>query len=321
MVSSPIGQAQVWPWLMHISNSKKDGTCKMFDPLCGKQHTLKVEAFKSDDSYGHIFRSSKNGWVVTSAGRYENEIFIINPFTQDIVELPLFETNWYRFHGVTLSSAPTSPNSIAFGVYSSTNGKFLGMETWRHGEDSWSDEYDFDHEEDPFPIAYNNPVYFCGEFYCLGRKGNLGVFNPSDCTWRVLEKPEPIYTELQVFDDDHDGAKFCYLVDLGEDLISVFMRNADEPPRVFRLDQMKTMEWVEVKDIGGSALFVDYRASFGVVSPGAGNGNRIYFPSYSEDGKHVVFYGMETKVYHPSFYGVKELLNCVWVVPNLSTAR
>ena len=67
------------------------------------------------------------------------------------------------------------------------------------------------------------------------------------------------------------------MVDLGEDLISVFMRNTDEPPRVFKLDQMMMMEWVGVKDISGAALFVDYWASFGGVSPGVGNVNMIYF--------------------------------------------
>ena len=55
----------------------------------------------------------------------------------------------------------------------------------------------------------------------------------------MLGKPEPIYAELNVFDDDHEGAKFCYLVELEGDLVSVFLRNAEEPPRVFKLDQTK----------------------------------------------------------------------------------
>ncbi|RCV31331.1 hypothetical protein SETIT_6G168300v2, partial [Setaria italica] len=249
----------------------------------------------------HVFRSSKDGWVVASAGLDNDDIFVVNPFTEDIVEPPMFET-YCRFQGVTFSSAPASPDSVVFGACSSTSGKYFRMETWRPGEDSWS-EFLFDREEAlPFPVAHNNPIYFHGEFYCLGRKGNLAIFNASDNTWRVLDKPEPIYAELQVFDDEHEGAKFCYLVELGEDLVSVFMRDADEPPR----------------DIGGAALFVDYRASFGLVSPGDGNGNRIYFPRYSEDGKHAAFYDMENKVYDPTFYGViKEPLNCVWVVSNL----
>jgi hypothetical protein len=77
------------------------------------------------------------------------------------------------------------------------------------------------------------------------------------------------------------------------------------------------MVWTEVKDIGGAVLFLDFRVSYSVVSPETGHGNRIYFPRYSEDGKQAAFYDMVSKVYHPSFYGLKEPLQCVWVVPNL----
>ncbi|CAL4999072.1 unnamed protein product [Urochloa decumbens] len=313
MISNPIGQAKVWPWLMHIP--KQDGTCNMFDPLNGAGYTLHVEALKTDDGQ-HILRSSKDGWVVASAGLKSDNIVIINPFTKEIVKLPTFDRP-YHFHGLTFSSSPTSPDCVVFAVCSSQRGDYVTVETWRPGEDKWR-KLDFDHEEEEsfFPIANNNPIYFRGEFYFLGRKGNFVVFNPSEDTWVVLNKPEPIYVELQVFDDDHEGAKFCYLVELEGELISVFMCNADEPPQVFQLDETN-MAWKEVEDIGGAALFVDYRASFGMVSPGAGNGNKIFFPRYSEDGKHAAFYDMETKVYHPTFYGVKEPLNSVWVVPNL----
>nr|TKW10571.1 hypothetical protein SEVIR_6G173900v2 [Setaria viridis] len=125
--------------------------------------------------------------------------------------------------------------------------------------------------------ANNNPIYFRGEFYFLGRKGNFVVFNPIEDTWIVLDKPEPIYAELNVFYGDHKGVKFCYLVELEGELISVFIRNG---------------------------------ASFGMVSSGAGNGNKIFFPRYSEDGKHAAFYDLETNMYYPTFYGVKEPLNC-----------
>jgi hypothetical protein len=85
MVSNPIEQAKVWPWLMHIS--KQDGTCKMFDPLRCEHYTLQVEVFNTNMDR-HVFRSSKDGWVVASAGLDNDDIFVINPFTEDIVDLP-----------------------------------------------------------------------------------------------------------------------------------------------------------------------------------------------------------------------------------------
>lgn len=315
MVSNPIEQAKVWPWLMHVS--KQDGACNMFDPLNGAGYTLQVEAFKTEDDVGLVLRSSKDGWVVASAGLKSDNILIINPFTKDIVKPPKFDNLPYHSQGVTFSTSPTSPDCIVFAVCGTDRGDGVTVATWRPGDSAWSELY-FHHEEEEsfFPVANNNPIYFRGEFYCLGRKGNIRVFNPSEDTSIVLEKPEPIYAELNVFDDDHEGAKFCYLVELEGELISVFMRNADEPPRVFKLDQTK-MAWAEMEDIGGAALFLDYRASYGMVWPGAGKGNKIFFPRYSEDGKHAAFYDLETKMYHPTFYGVKEPLNCVWVVPKL----
>ncbi|KAK3121844.1 hypothetical protein QOZ80_8BG0661720 [Eleusine coracana subsp. coracana] len=157
-------------------------------------------------------------------------------------------------------------------------------------------------------------------FYCLGRKGNLGVFDPGsqdpESAWTILDKPEPIHADMDFFDEDHEGRELCYLVELAGGLVSVFMRNSAEPPRVFKLDEKK-MSWVEVQDIDGAALFLDTRASYSVASPEGGRGNRIYFPRFSEDGKQPAFYDMETKMYSPSVYGLKQPLQCVWVVPNL----
>ena len=313
LITNPLKHAKVWPWLRHLP--KPDGACKMFDPLRGKEYTLQVEPFETTSGDRLLCHSSKDGWVVASAEVHSEDVVIINPFTQDFVEPPALDSICYRFQGVTFSSsAPTSPECVIFGTCSSHSGKYAVVETWQSGEDAWSRLWM--ELEEPFHVAYNNPIYFRGEFYCLGRKGCLAVFNPSNNTWRMLGKPEPIYAELNVFEDDHEGAKFCYLVELEGDLVSVFLRNAEEPPRVFKLDQTK-MAWVRVEDIGGAALFLDHRASFGVVSPGAGNGNKIFFPRYSEDGKHAAYYDLETKMYHPAFYGLKQPMNCVWVVPNL----
>ncbi|CAL4999070.1 unnamed protein product [Urochloa decumbens] len=309
MVSSPVEQARVWPWLMHVS--KQDGTCKMFDPLRGEEYTLPVAALESDDR--NILRSSKDGWVVVSTGDEADDIFIMNPFREDTILPPMFD-RCYHFHGVSFSLAPTSPDCVVFGVNSSRSGVFFSIETWQTGEEDWQEIWL--EQEVPFPVAHNNPVYFRGDFYCLGRKGNIGIFDPKDRKWRVLDKPEPIHAELDVSKEDHEGAEFCYLVELQGKLIAVFQRNADEPPRVFKLDETETA-WVEVEDIGGAALFLDYRASFAVASPEAGHGNKIYFPRYSEDARHAAFYDLENKSYSPSYYGLKSPANCVWVVPNL----
>uniref|UniRef100_A0A0E0LVF7 KIB1-4 beta-propeller domain-containing protein n=1 Tax=Oryza punctata TaxID=4537 RepID=A0A0E0LVF7_ORYPU len=122
-----------------------------------------------------------------------------------------------------------------------------------------------------------------------------------------------MHTNLTPFDE---GSEARYLVELRGELIAVFHRNANEPPRVFKLDESK-ISWIEIEDIGGGTLFLDYRASIAMTSSEAGHGNRLYFPRFSEDGKQAVFYDMEAKKYSPTFYGAKEPMNRVWFVPKL----
>ncbi|KAJ1261652.1 hypothetical protein BS78_09G046800 [Paspalum vaginatum] len=340
-VSSPVEHAKVCPWLMYCS--KQDWACKMLDPLRpGEEYTLRVETFDTDEER-HVFRSSKDGWAIVSGGEEDGDIFAINPFTGELVEdTPFINIGRYNYaSGSFSSSTPASPDYVFFGVNSSDSGEFVGVYTWRrrqHGDgndgdgDSWS-ELEFEYPDMPFPVARNNPVLWRGKFYCLGWKGNLGVFDlrTSEAAaaagddprkaWTILDKPEPIHDDMDVFEDDHEGREFCYLVELQGELVCVFMRNSVEPPRVFRLGERKEAPvWVEVDDIGGAALFLDTRASYAVASPEGGRGNKIFFPRYyeSEDGKkEVAFYDMETKTYCPSFYGLKQPLNCLWIVPNL----
>lgn len=68
--------------------SKQDGACKMLDPLRGKTYTLRVEAFETDDAERLTLRSSKDSWVVVSGGSEDDEVFVLNPFTGDLVDDP-----------------------------------------------------------------------------------------------------------------------------------------------------------------------------------------------------------------------------------------
>ncbi|KAF0900346.1 hypothetical protein E2562_030634 [Oryza meyeriana var. granulata] len=83
---------------------------------------------------------------------------------------------------------------------------------------TWS-EFDFENDDVLFPVARNNPVYFRGEFYFLGQKGNLAVFHPGNSKWRILNKPEPIHAKLTPYDE---GREACYLVELRGELIAAF---------------------------------------------------------------------------------------------------
>ncbi|GJN33483.1 hypothetical protein PR202_gb22088 [Eleusine coracana subsp. coracana] len=170
-------------------------------------------------------------------------------------------------------------------------------------------------------MTYNNPVFFENEFYCLGVHGNLGVcsiqilgvFNPDDMTWRILDKPEPIRSEA------HDyGDRFCHLVEFKGDLLAVFRPYDAKPIEVYKLDRSQ-MSWTEVLRLDDVVLFLDNWNATMKTSLEYGCCNRIYLPvlgyNEAEDHKVSVFYDLEDGKYKPGFYGLTEPINSIWVEP------
>jgi hypothetical protein len=82
---------------------------------------------------------------------------------------------------------------------------YLKMMTWRPGEQEWT-KVEFHNLDDDnyvtFIVPFHNSVFLDGEFYLLlARDGKLGVFNPKDMTWRVLDKPGAIQDGDDIVDD------------------------------------------------------------------------------------------------------------------------
>ncbi|KAJ3694879.1 hypothetical protein LUZ60_000256 [Juncus effusus] len=156
-------EAKAWPWLMYCPRDTSQ--CRFIDPLYGKEYRmdLKFLGFDSDEITLHF---SKDGWVLVSCGSGTN-IFIINPFTRETVKLPPCSV-WGRSHSLSFSSVPTSPDFIVFGI------TCFVLFTWRPGEERWNQLSGWSNPGG-FYFACNNPVFFLGEVYCLGRTGNLAV--------------------------------------------------------------------------------------------------------------------------------------------------
>ncbi|XP_020269652.1 F-box/kelch-repeat protein At1g57790-like [Asparagus officinalis] len=188
---------------------------------------------------------------------------------------------------------------------------------WRHGEDEWSQE-EFESNL-PFQVGCNNPVFHEGLFYCLGREGNLGVYNPEEETWTVLDRPRPLFSRRSNCLQGHD----CFLVESAEnkELMSVFVFNDGERVTVSRLDESK-MAWRNVDDLGDEMIFVDARSSISVVSPSKETGNRIYLPRFSDGAASRrgggVYYSLKTKKLHTHAERDAEQVrtDCVWVMPS-----
>jgi hypothetical protein len=156
--------------------------------------------------------------------------------------------------------------------------------------------------------------FFHGEFYCLGQTRALGVFNPDNNTWRILNKPAPVYSEAPLI-----GSQYCYLVEFHGELISVFRGNISDFVRVFKVDQSK-MAWTELNDLGDLTLFLDYRASIARFFPDKSCRNKLYLPRLQDitDGG-AFYYCMKSQKHSSDFKSLREQYNCVWLEPNFSS--
>ncbi|KAJ4808487.1 F-box protein family-like [Rhynchospora pubera] len=304
--SSFFWKGRVCPWLMHLPNLKYR-SCKFFDPC--KEYTQKSNAVLG--AHDHLsLHFSKDGWVVITEGK--KSVFLLNPFTSQVINLPLLPLKDYFFDGISFTSVPTSPDFVVYGFFFQICGEFFEISSWRPGEEEWSVLQFW--QSIPFFPSSNNPVLLRGEFYCLGRKGELGVFNPELETWNVLCKLELIHRTVP-----HYGNEYCHLLELDGDLISVFRTDDIRTSiRAFKLDQLE-MVWKKLEHLGGMTFFVDRRNSIAITSPEKNYANRIYVPWF-EDGMNSnkgIFYCMEDNKYHPSMHRVDGPVTCVWMVPNL----
>ncbi|KAG1332020.1 putative F-box/kelch-repeat protein [Cocos nucifera] len=267
---------------------------------------MEIEELSSDEPLN--LRFSRNGWVLISEGDYS--LFIINPFTGTVIDLPELDESWYCYNGISFSSQPTSSDCVVFGI-GGINSTYVYMSLWRQGDDAWTNLW-YDNNL-PFYVANNNPVFHHGLFYCLGKYGNLGVFNPMDMTWTVLDRPKPIHSVV----NEERSMEDCYLVESNGELLSVFNGNNAKPILVFRLDKSK-MTWRKVYNLRNETLFLDVRTSLSVQAPRKEFESRIYFPRFSKDDhRKGVYYSMRGREYYPKFYGVKEPVDCIWIEPSL----
>ncbi|KAJ4812936.1 F-box protein family-like [Rhynchospora pubera] len=311
LASDSIQKAKTWPWLMY--QEKSDGTCKLLDPLNGKEYTTSVGLPSS--VFPIRMLCSKDGWVIVLDAA--KAMFMVNPLNEDAVELPPLEGFDENFCGITFTSTPTSPDCVVLAFCADINGDIFFYK-WHSEDEDWT--FICDDESPPMHTASKtNPVFFQGEFYCLAETGELGIFNPVDKTWRMLHKLRPVYLEDEV---PSPGIEDCYLLELDGNLISVFKCNySNNDVRIIKLDTEK-MEWIPVKDLAGWTLFLDPTGSFAKPSPHKNWSNKIFFTAFcSSKIKTCATYCMESKRYDIHFCDTKKPLDCVWLEPKLIRKR
>jgi hypothetical protein len=163
---------------------------------------------------------SKCGWVLITEGT-DDSVIALNPFAKSAFDL----------HGVSFSSPPPLPDSMVLMFYKHRHGSQVKVLVWRAGDDDWT-HLDFELGLDTkFKLTYSNPAFFDGRFYCIGSRGNLAVFDPSDSEWRVLDEPECIYDDDDLRTSDSRG----HIAEFGGELVAVFVPQRGAPVEMFRV--------------------------------------------------------------------------------------
>ncbi|RHN48689.1 hypothetical protein MtrunA17_Chr7g0266431 [Medicago truncatula] len=145
-------------------------------------------------------------------------------------------------------------------------------------------------------IMCNKLIISNGLFYCLSHTGWLGVFDPLDCTWSVLEVPPPKCLvesstsknwSKEKFMIEHKGNIFVVHICCGED------------PIIFKLD-LTLMEWKEVRTLDGVTLFAGFLSSHSRTYVTGIMRNRVYFPKVRFYGKRCISFSLDDHRYYPT---------------------
>ncbi|KAK9748264.1 hypothetical protein RND81_02G046300 [Saponaria officinalis] len=282
-----------------------DGLCRVMDP-CRDDSPSFVLQFSQ-----HVFdiKFSKNGWLLITD---KSSLQYYNPFTRERGDLP--PAPW-TYMPIGFSTYPTCPSCLTVSI-NNYDGDEVVIDCLQFGDKEWNSwGFDINTEDGTFNPGVCSPAYYAGGFYVLDKdKANLGVFElvDGDPEWTVYHNRPPIRAG-----EIHSS----YLVECGEELISVFIGKNGSWVQVFKLNntKKKKKEWVRIKDLGNHVLFISHVSCHSVVTRESHMRNRIYVPWLK--GNRIVFYSLKTKKYHvdgsddhcDDFFFMKQPFKCCWM--------
>ncbi|KAI3857185.1 hypothetical protein MKW98_010599, partial [Papaver atlanticum] len=319
-------RAILFPLLVFNSFEDNTGTIYNFvDPMRNEKYSMKKNL--SELLAGATIRCSKYGWLLL-VSKDTKTPFFYNPFTKVMIRLPDFPDVKHRFYlsGMSFSSKPTSPDCVVFAIEQPHFGFPFSIYALKRGTCDWR----FHVFHGFFVPCFNSPVLFQGDFFFLDYSGTLGrcVVNDKDnnngLDLGVASKPLKQFSETSP----------SYLVECNGNLLSVNVGPLGETVGVFSLD-LAAKVWVEVKILGKHMLFISNTSSFSAVAPpNSRMENKVYFPRLHKDGRGLLFYSLDTCMYHYSFcgsraeenhidvatdfYDTKEMTSSSWIEPDWS---
>lgn len=302
-VASSVRPVNQSPWLMYFP--KKDNRYDFYDPVQRKTYSLEFPVL---DRCRVVY--TKDGWLLVCRKWWPDgrPYFFFNPFTSELIKLP-------RFNGANIaafSCAPTSTECVIFTV-TNVSSTIVAISTCCPGANKWTTVHLPNHSHFSCCIR-TKTVFSNGLFYCLSYEGFLGVFDPVECTWTVLEVPPP--RSLKSF-IARQGRKGKFMTEHGGNIFVIHML-CPEGPIISKLDQT-LMEWKEVRTLDGVTVFASSLSSPSRTYITEIMRNSVYFSKVRIYGKRCISFSLDEHRYYPNRqchdWIEPEAFENVWIEP------
>jgi hypothetical protein len=292
------------PWLMVVDKNQDVITFK--DPMLGDSYLMK----KSQMSIaGDKIFSSRFGWLLFESNELRH-LVLFNPFTNDLRKLLQLE---YSLEGLNFSAPPTSTDCIVVGFKRHRGWGWLVQIHFVNQEPTWHMSRLI---STPLNICYSS--FYGRDLYALCEKGEVIIFNnvdKRDYTLKIVEAPESVCGSLT--------PKFLTKCD--KHLLIVYVSEYGEHVEVFKLNEVK-QEWEKITGVGKHMIYICDTTCLCLEAKTPQMENKIFFPRVSTKNRKIVFYSLDTCMYHtfdgeniqqPDLFGTTSYLSShAWIEPS-----
>ncbi|PWA82326.1 hypothetical protein CTI12_AA176570 [Artemisia annua] len=294
----------VSPLLMVVD--KKQDIITFTDPMVGDNYFMKNSQVLMD--VNNKICCSRFGWLLFESIHWNCLVFF-NPFTNDLWQLPKAE---HIFDSLCFSAPPTSLDCMVVGF--TTSCVYIH---YMNREPAWR-------TLDTHPHNVCSSSFYGRDLYALCEQGELIVINNlarEDYSWKLVETEAPkgyCRSSTRYFLGNFDQHRL--LVSVGA---------YGEAVEVFKLNE-SIRKWEKLNSLGKHAIYICGTTCLCIEAKLPKMENKIFFPRLHTKNRKVVFYSLDTCMYHTfdgeniqehlgDFCGTTYHLSFnVWIEPNWS---
>ncbi|XP_051148651.1 F-box/kelch-repeat protein At1g57790-like [Andrographis paniculata] len=212
--------------------------------------------------------------------------FLFHPYSGNTLSLPKLNQN---SEVAAFSDTPTSPSCVVFSV-TRGGGNTVCISTCHPTDKEWKN-YEFNVLPQAVQFGFKQIAYYEGTFWCLNRRGYLGIFGIEKSAWSILPAPlaaqHPSILYTPKFIAAYEGN--VYMV------CSFYLK-----PAIYKLN-IEKWHWDFAESLGElSYLANPVNSQIRAKVLGRRREHSIHFSKVLYHGKQIVTYSMSDRRFYPS---------------------